>query len=109
VLSVYETSRGISDDEVILWAQKEERIILTFDRDYGELIFRKQRTPPLGLVFFRYKGKYPTEIANKLLSIINAKPTIVNNSDLGEMLYKIELSNSYTIIEEKGIRQRHFI
>ena len=32
---------GIRDDEVIDLAEKEDRTILTFDKDYGELIFKK--------------------------------------------------------------------
>jgi predicted nuclease of predicted toxin-antitoxin system len=109
VLSIYETLRGLSDEDVIKTAREEERIILTFDKDYGELIFKTQRKPPIGVVFFRYKGKYPEDIALKLINIINAKPEIINTPDEANLIYKIELANSYTIIEEKGIRQRHFI
>jgi predicted nuclease of predicted toxin-antitoxin system len=32
---------GIHDNEVIDISIKEERTIITFDRDYGELIFKK--------------------------------------------------------------------
>jgi len=31
---------GILDSEVMEMAEKEDRTILTFDRDYGELIFK---------------------------------------------------------------------
>lgn len=31
---------GISDPQVIAIAQAEDRVILTFDKDYGELIFK---------------------------------------------------------------------
>ena len=40
VLSITEESPGISDDRILARAVAEERIILTFDRDYGELIYR---------------------------------------------------------------------
>lgn len=39
VLSITEESPGISDDRILTRAVAEERIILTFDRDYGELIY----------------------------------------------------------------------
>lgn len=106
VLSVYESFRGISDEEVINIARAEGRIILTFDKDYGELIFKQHRTPPLGVVFFRYKGKYPTEIADKLIDIIN-QPIL--DDKIPGVGYKINLSNSYTTVEEKGIRQKYFV
>ena len=44
---------GITDHEVIKIAQVEERIILTFDRDYGELVFKHGFCPPAGIIYFR--------------------------------------------------------
>jgi predicted nuclease of predicted toxin-antitoxin system len=40
VASVTEDSPGIEDAEVLARAADEQRVILTFDRDYGELIYR---------------------------------------------------------------------
>ena len=47
VASVTEDSPGIEDAEVLARAADEQRVILTFDRDYGELIrhLRKQSKP----------------------------------------------------------------
>jgi predicted nuclease of predicted toxin-antitoxin system len=41
VAYVVEDARAIADTEVMEWARREQRIILTFDRDYGELIYRR--------------------------------------------------------------------
>jgi uncharacterized protein with PIN domain len=38
VLSISELSPGISDDVVLKLARDQGRILLTFDRDYGELV-----------------------------------------------------------------------
>ena len=38
VASVIEDTPGAKDHEVLTRAQKEKRIVLTFDRDYGELL-----------------------------------------------------------------------
>lgn len=40
VASMTEDSPGMEDSEVLTRASDEQRIILTFDRDYGELIYR---------------------------------------------------------------------
>lgn len=45
VVSVMERSPGFPDEEVLRLAHSEARIILTFDRDYGELVYR-HRLPP---------------------------------------------------------------
>lgn len=40
IVSVGDEFPGISDPEVIAFANAEERTIITFDSDYGELIFK---------------------------------------------------------------------
>jgi predicted nuclease of predicted toxin-antitoxin system len=40
VRSIQEASPGISDEEVLNIAVNDNFIILTFDKDYGDLIFR---------------------------------------------------------------------
>ncbi len=37
--------------EVLARAVDEQRIILTFDRDYGELIYRFRLPPPKGVIY----------------------------------------------------------
>ena len=59
VSSICEDRPGITDSEVIQIAIKEQLIILTFDKDYGELIFRSGVINPPAVVFFRYKGLSP--------------------------------------------------
>jgi predicted nuclease of predicted toxin-antitoxin system len=39
VVSISELYPGISDREVLEIATKEQRAIITFDSDYGELVF----------------------------------------------------------------------
>jgi predicted nuclease of predicted toxin-antitoxin system len=90
--SITEYSPGISDIQVIQIAQKEKRIILTFDKDYGELIFRHNIKQPPAVVFFRFKGASPT-FAGDLL-----KKIIVEN--------EIKLENTFTVVEENNLRQR---
>lgn len=53
VKSIQEDSPGISDDEIIKIALNSNLIILTFDRDYGELIFRYSKDNPPAVIFFR--------------------------------------------------------
>ena len=46
---------GISDEEVIAIALELNLIILTFDRDYGELIFRHSKNNPPSVVSLEKK------------------------------------------------------
>ena len=43
VFSIAESCPGISDDEVIAVCSDQERLLLTFDKDFGELVFRRDR------------------------------------------------------------------
>jgi len=46
---------GLKDHAVLAIAKSEQRILLTNDRDFGELIFR-QHLSHSGVLFFRLKG-----------------------------------------------------
>ena len=83
---------GISDDEVLLIARDENRIILTFDRGYGDLIYRKRLAKPSGLVCFRFDPIEPSEPAERLFAIMQI-------SDL-------TLEGKFTIADRLRIRQR---
>ncbi|MBP0003747.1 MAG: DUF5615 family PIN-like protein [Cyanobacteria bacterium SBC] len=50
IASVTEDSPGIDDRAVLTRAANEKRIILTFDRDYGELIYRLRLPSPKGVI-----------------------------------------------------------
>jgi predicted nuclease of predicted toxin-antitoxin system len=49
VLWIREVARGASDDGVLAMAQSETRLLLTFDKDFGELVFRVVRPHGIGL------------------------------------------------------------
>lgn len=85
---------GISDREIIEIAQKEKLIILTFDKDYGEIIFKHQVSQPPAVVFFRFKGDNPLAAGTLLSELIDEK--------------KLMLENTFTVIEHENIRQRKY-
>ena len=52
VWHVLEGSAGSSDDDVLSNAYRQDRIILTEDKDFGELVYRF-RKPAKGVIFIR--------------------------------------------------------
>jgi len=91
VKSIRRDAPGISDQEVIAMAQAEGRIILTFDKDYGELIFKGGIDSPPAVLFLRYRGKDPQAAARLIRETLEAGTV---------------LEGRFTVIEEEGIRQR---
>jgi predicted nuclease of predicted toxin-antitoxin system len=94
VLSVSEMNPGISDHEVIRQAISSNGIILTFDKDYGELIFKHAFQNPPPVVFFRFKGETPEYAGPLLVNLIKEE--------------KISLDKIFTVIEKENIRQRKY-
>lgn len=58
IVSVAEVSAGLRDEEVLKLAKTESRIILTFDRDFGELVFRKGGEAK-GIILLRFAPRSP--------------------------------------------------
>lgn len=74
VAVVAHDSPGIPDEEVLMLAVRQGRTVLTFDRDYGGLIFTAESAPPVplppGVVYFRLDPDSPEEPADLLLGLL---------------------------------------
>jgi predicted nuclease of predicted toxin-antitoxin system len=62
---------GIADGSVLAWSLREERVLLTFDKDFGELVFRKGRQASCGVVLFRLPDMSPAQLGPFILSVLN--------------------------------------
>jgi predicted nuclease of predicted toxin-antitoxin system len=89
---ISETDGGITDEEVMEMAIREQRTILTFDKDYGELIYKYGYRPSAGVIFFRLFDFHPTEPAELLLHLFENKE------------YKFE--GHFTVVDTNTVRQR---
>lgn len=94
VKSIQEEDPGIPDEKVMDIATELNLIILTFDSDYGEIIFRHSRDNPPTVIYFREKGADPLFAGRLLL-------TLLSNSS-------ISILGSFMVVEEKNIRQRFY-
>ena len=59
VASVAEGGGGLSDSEGLARAVTAQRWIITFDRDYGNLIFARGLTAPPAVILFRLRSYRP--------------------------------------------------
>jgi predicted nuclease of predicted toxin-antitoxin system len=66
-------SPGISDTEVLDRAQRENRILLTFDKDFGELAFRLELPSLSGIILFRISASSSAFIAQTALAAIESR------------------------------------
>ena len=69
--TVLDVMPAASDEEVLAYARCERRWIVTFDRDYGDLVFRKGMPPP-AVVYLRqeaYSPEKPAELVQAILAM----------------------------------------
>jgi predicted nuclease of predicted toxin-antitoxin system len=73
VHSIRESARGISDIEIAEIGLREDRLILTFDKDFGEIVFRHHGNIPAGVILLRIAVPGPAELAEKIVRIVNSR------------------------------------
>lgn len=61
---------GLRDPEVLARAQAEERILLTFDKDFGELAFRSHLPASSGIILFRISAPSSSYIAQAAVAVL---------------------------------------
>src|SRR5262245_22446979 len=71
-----ESLAGQPDPIILQTAVAQDRVLLTFDHDFGELVFRQQEPPAPGIVLFRLHQLPPDQLLAALESFFDAKPTL---------------------------------
>lgn len=92
VVSIIQEAPGSKDRDILKRAHNERLIILTFDRDYGELIYRFQALLPAGVVYFRFAPATPFEPAEILINAMERTG--------------LSIMGKFTIVERGRVRQR---
>ncbi|MBM3860981.1 MAG: hypothetical protein FJ395_15225 [Verrucomicrobia bacterium] len=92
VLFVAEMSPGMSDTEVVALANREQRVLLTNDKDFGELTFL-QRQARSGIVLLRFQSESIALKQDRLAQLL------ANCSAL--------LPSSFAVVSDARVRLRH--
>lgn len=92
VLYIAEMAPGISDEQVLNRANDRGAMLLTADKDFGELVYRQQRLMS-GVILIRLAGLTPNRKAAIVVDAINE--------------HAPELSGSFTVITPGMVRIRH--
>ena len=69
--AVQELMPGALDPAVLAYARAHGHWLVTFDRDYGELVFARGEPPPVAIVYLRQQPYPPTRPADMLLSLLS--------------------------------------
>ncbi|SRR6266508_2998836 len=64
---------GSADSEVLRRAASEERIVVTFDKDFGELAFRFRLPAASGIVLLRVAALSPSRLASIVVGALESR------------------------------------
>jgi len=73
VLWVRTEAPGISDVEVLDLARRDNRLILTFEKDFGELAFHAHLPLASGIILFRLRAASAAQIAKFVSSVLMSR------------------------------------
>jgi predicted nuclease of predicted toxin-antitoxin system len=91
VLAIADTSPGIPDAQVLEIANREGRILVTMDKDFGELVFRERRLST-GVVLLRLPGLTSEAKSHIVLEVFRQ--------------YGDELAGCFTVVTQRNVRIR---
>jgi predicted nuclease of predicted toxin-antitoxin system len=73
VLSASESMAGRSDADVLARATSENRILVTFDKDFGELAFRSRLPASSGVILFRITPRGRDEDVRRIIETLRSR------------------------------------
>lgn len=91
VVWVRTAAPGSTDESILAWAVREDRVLLTFDKDFGELAWRFRLPAKSGIILFRL----PMPEAGKAGEILAAR--------IGE---RSDWAGHFSVVEPGRIRMR---
>jgi len=82
---------GADDETVLARAVAESRVLLTFDKDFGELAFRQGLSAECGVILFRITTASSLEAAEKIVMALTKRDDWVNH---------------FSVVDDRRIRMR---
>jgi predicted nuclease of predicted toxin-antitoxin system len=92
VEAIGEISPSAPDERVLAHARENGQILITFDRDFGELVYRHGAAVPSGIIYLRIPPADPEAAARAVLDLLR--------------LPGLTLEGRFTVVDEDKIRQR---
>jgi predicted nuclease of predicted toxin-antitoxin system len=92
VEAVGELSPSAPDEWVLAHARENGQILITFDRDFGELVYRRGAAVPPGIIYLRIPVAEPESAARAVLDLLRIPDLI--------------LEGWFTVVDADKVRQR---
>jgi predicted nuclease of predicted toxin-antitoxin system len=91
VVWIREVAPGAPDEAVLLRARSEDRVLLTFDKDFGEIAFRVGLPPTSGAILLRISLPAGDAVATTVADALDAHPG---------------WKGAFSVVEDSRVRRR---
>ena len=68
---VQEVSPGADDEAVLSMSLAEGRVLVTFDKDFGEMAFRQGKNSTCGVILLRPRLRSPDHVSRFVVAVLN--------------------------------------
>lgn len=92
VEAMIELAPGTPDPDVLSHARQHGQFLITFDRDFGELVYHRGSAVPPGIIYLRMSPADPEEAGRVLLNLFAVE--------------ELQLEGRFTVVDTDRIRQR---
>jgi predicted nuclease of predicted toxin-antitoxin system len=66
-----ELQPGANDEIVLSLAQQDDRVLITFDKDFGELVFRRGLAGSRGIILLRPRLRSPDIVSAFIVNVLS--------------------------------------
>src|ERR1700722_4474752 len=91
VLWIREISPGCTDDHVLTRAHRESRLLITFDKDFGQLVFQRGAQASHGVILFRISQSSSASSAERVRAALALRD---------------DWPGHFSVVDDFGIRMR---
>jgi predicted nuclease of predicted toxin-antitoxin system len=71
VVRAIHVTPGAKDDEVLAYAVANEHVLITCDRDFGELVFQRGAPPPPAIIYVRFEPEDVLDIIPRIIPLLD--------------------------------------
>ena len=91
VVWIRDVQPGATDEDVVARATRETRVLLTFDKDFGEIAYRTGVAAPSGVILVRISTPGPDAVATVVIETLDEYPG---------------WEGAFSVIEDTRVRRR---
>ena len=88
---IREDMPGARDEEIVERAMADQRLLITFDKDFGELVFHRGKKATAGIILFRVAQPSALTVTDTVLKVLASRDDWVGH---------------FSVVDDRTVRMR---